>query len=144
MAIINGELWFSRDIMKEFLLEKVPAQSRLPEKASLSYREKEILLLMTTGMSNAEISDNSGSTTNCQYAVAENICAGGVYLRIFEPLKLHTKVKVEIFLPMQEYMLSMYKSISLIKLSGKVVRKDHCGMAVEFDKDYSISPLLCY
>ncbi len=57
MAIINGELWFSRDIMKNFLLEKVPDQNGSPEKVSLSFREKEILILMATGISNADIAD---------------------------------------------------------------------------------------
>ncbi len=87
-------------------------------------------------------SEKPESKMNSQYAVAENICAGGVYLRAIQPLGLNTKVKVEIFLPVQEYMISMYKNISLIKISGKVVRKDDAGMAIEFDKNYSISPLL--
>ena len=74
-----------------------------------------------------------------QYAIAENICAGGVYLRTFQPLGLNTKVMIELFLPVQEYLFPVQKNISLIKVSGTVIRSENAGMAVKFDKEYSRS-----
>ncbi len=56
-AILDGDLWFSRDIMKYFLLNKEFNQNVISEKPLLSFREKEILALVSTGMSNMDISE---------------------------------------------------------------------------------------
>mgnify|MGYP006307845315 FL=1 len=56
-AITSGELWFSRNVMKQLLLEKAYDQKKISEKSSLSLREKEILSLTANGMSNGEIAE---------------------------------------------------------------------------------------
>ncbi len=56
-AISKGELWFSRDIMKKFLMENTLEQKESSEKIMLSFREREILIFTATGMSNAEVAE---------------------------------------------------------------------------------------
>ncbi len=56
-AILDGDLWFSRDIMKNFLFDKDPDPNELSEKVLLSLREKEILVLVSAGMSNSDIAE---------------------------------------------------------------------------------------
>ena len=55
-AILNGELWFSRSVMvKPFLeLSAQPHETQVP----LSRREKEVLILIASGLTNDEISDD--------------------------------------------------------------------------------------
>lgn len=85
--------------------------------------------------------ENPEIKMNHQYAIAENICAGGVYLKTCKPLELKTRVKIKVFLPVPKNTVPFYKNISLIKVAGEVVRNDVFGMAVKFDKKYSITPL---
>ena len=61
IAILNGELWYSRDIMSvtlSSLVEKNNIQSpNIPDKIGLTRREKEILKLIALGKTNEEIAD---------------------------------------------------------------------------------------
>jgi DNA-binding CsgD family transcriptional regulator len=57
-AILNGELWFSRDILAKCLLEtgdspKVPQEA----KPRLTSREKEILIMVASGRANNKIAE---------------------------------------------------------------------------------------
>jgi DNA-binding NarL/FixJ family response regulator len=59
-AILNGELWYSRKTLTQFLLEKNPLKE-LTEQAiscNLTLREKEILGLVASGYSNKSIADD--------------------------------------------------------------------------------------
>ena len=57
-AILNGELWFSRKILSNFLIKQKPRHRAEPEViADLTFREKEILMKITSGASNKEIAD---------------------------------------------------------------------------------------
>jgi DNA-binding NarL/FixJ family response regulator len=60
-AMLDNELWFSREAMSAFLLgkqnrpvEPVPAEEDLGE---LSQREKEILLMLAAGATNKDIAE---------------------------------------------------------------------------------------
>lgn len=55
-AIRAGEIWFPRDIMKNFLLGK-DSDNDLSGKNLLSFREKEILALLSSGISNSDIAE---------------------------------------------------------------------------------------
>ncbi len=77
-----------------------------------------------------------------KYAVTENVCAGGVYLRTCQPLDLQAKVFIEIFLPVRDYKIAMKIKFSIIRISGRVIRRNGEGMAIEFDKEYSITPIV--
>jgi len=58
-AILNGELWFSRRIMTEMVLEFQKNDTVLPDLENpLTPREKEILLCILTGASNNQISSD--------------------------------------------------------------------------------------
>lgn len=56
ISIMNGNLWFSRNIMEKFLFQEHD-QNVKPEKNSLSFREREILSNIATGKSNSEIAE---------------------------------------------------------------------------------------
>ena len=57
-AILNGEFWFSRDTLTEWLLEtKNDPRSQRDIKAVITTREKQILLMIASGTSNGEIAD---------------------------------------------------------------------------------------
>lgn len=57
-AILNGELWLTRQILSRCLLNpKVPFRGTLNKNIILSSREKEILRCVATGASNKEIAE---------------------------------------------------------------------------------------
>lgn len=58
-AILNGELWFSRNILTDFILDTVSCAG-CPQKTQpvpLTPRETEILTIMATGATNEEIAE---------------------------------------------------------------------------------------
>lgn len=58
LAILKGELWYSRDIMSKFLLKPRPSTKLSGEiAAALTFREKEILTRIASGMSSKDMSD---------------------------------------------------------------------------------------
>lgn len=59
--IINGELWYSRKTMSRFLLEK-GSFAKLSKRAAatLTFREREILIGIASGASNKEIAEELG------------------------------------------------------------------------------------
>jgi DNA-binding NarL/FixJ family response regulator len=59
LAILDGELWYSREALSQFLIEP-RSQGMLPENADadLTVREKEILTRIADGASNKEIADS--------------------------------------------------------------------------------------
>lgn len=80
-----------------------------------------------------------------RYMVTANICAGGVYLRTDAPLAFDTRVHIGFFIPTPNPLnpeLSDDKIMSLVETTGCVIRCEDKGMAIQFDKDYTISPLL--
>ena len=60
-ALINGELWFSRKILNEYILENFnnnfQSYQYHPVRTSLTRREKEILMMIASGKTNQEIAD---------------------------------------------------------------------------------------
>ena len=64
-AILNGELWFSRkDLMKCILDSNSDNQMAMELKAMLTAREREILILIASGINNSEIADNLNISRN--------------------------------------------------------------------------------
>ena len=64
-AILNGELWFSRkDLMKCILDSNPDNQLAMELKASLTTREREILILIASGINNSQIADNLNISRN--------------------------------------------------------------------------------
>jgi DNA-binding NarL/FixJ family response regulator len=57
-AILNGQLWYSHDILSNYVIESRTPYNILQKKNhTLTFREQEILYLIATGASNKEISD---------------------------------------------------------------------------------------
>ncbi len=57
-AILDGQLWYSRDILSKYVIESRSPNNLLQKKNhTLTFREQEILYLIATGASNKEISD---------------------------------------------------------------------------------------
>lgn len=64
-AILNGELWFSRkDLMKCILDSKTESELTIELKALLTAREKEIIILIASGISNNQIAENLNISRN--------------------------------------------------------------------------------
>ena len=71
--------------------------------------------------------------------VTSNVCAGGAYLMTSSPLPKGVRVKIE--LDLQFGRLNEFRvRPSIVDVSGYVVRSDHQGMAICFDRKYKILP----
>lgn len=57
MSICSGELWFSRNALSQFADSKPLAMAKKDEKNVLTEREKDILILISFGLSNKRISE---------------------------------------------------------------------------------------
>jgi LuxR family transcriptional regulator of csgAB operon len=64
-AILEGELWFSRkDLMKCILEADTSSKLAMELKAQLTAREREILLLIASGINNSQIADKLNISRN--------------------------------------------------------------------------------
>jgi DNA-binding NarL/FixJ family response regulator len=64
-AILNGELWYSRkDLMKCLLDSNTDSEFALELKGLLTSREKEILILIASGISNTQIAEKLNISRN--------------------------------------------------------------------------------
>ena len=64
-AILEGELWFSRkDLMKCILEADTDSKLAMELKAQLTAREREILLLIASGINNSQIADKLNISRN--------------------------------------------------------------------------------
>ena len=71
--------------------------------------------------------------------MTKNICAGGAFLQTNKPLSVGTDVKMDLILSLDN-LQEMGGRRSRIDVSGSVVRTESQGMAVCFDKKYTIEP----
>ena len=82
--------------------------------------------------------DETGEQEPFEYKT-KNICAGGAYFDTDSPFAIGTDVNVNIVLTLNNLKPFGGKK-SRIYVSGSVIRTDRHGMAVCFDKRYSIMP----
>lgn len=75
--------------------------------------------------------------------LTQNISCSGVFLTTSNPLPIDTRVDLDFLLNQNELDrgLSNKKRIN-ISTSGKVIRTNEQGMAIEFDKLYKVSKLM--
>jgi len=72
-----------------------------------------------------------------------DICSGGAFFHTTEPLPEGTDVKIDLVLPLEEIKkLREDSSHAYIKITGTVLRSESSGMAVCFNKNYKIQPLI--
>ena len=73
--------------------------------------------------------------------VTSDICAGGAFFQTGNSLPEGTKVKIDLVLPLGRLrrLIREYDQAH-IRVTGTVVRREPEGMAVSFNRDYSIQP----
>ena len=71
--------------------------------------------------------------------ITYNICAGGTYFMTNSPLPQGTEVKMDVTLQ-RDKPSEPKRRLSIIDVSGHVIRTDHNGMAICFDREYKILP----
>ena len=79
------------------------------------------------------------------YMMTANICAGGAFLRTDASLTNDMHVHIGFFIPTQNPVNPESpedKVMALVETSGTVIRCDEMGVAIQFDKEYIISPLV--
>lgn len=69
----------------------------------------------------------------------ENISSGGAFFRTLRPLVKGTRVKIEVALNFLGHSVQRGNG-SLVKLKGEVLHSNPNGMAVRFDRPYTILP----
>ena len=82
---------------------------------------------------------NESGKTRAFEVMTKNICAGGAFLLTDKPLSVGTDLKMNLILSLDN-LKKMGGRSSRIDVSGSVVRTELKGMAVCFDKKYSIEP----
>jgi len=85
------------------------------------------------------IKAESGNTRAFEFMIRD-ICAGGAFFKTDTPLSVGTDVKMDLIIPLDKFKTGK-NNRSRIDVSGSVIRTEGQGMAVCFDKKYSITPL---
>lgn len=73
--------------------------------------------------------------------VTSNLCSGGAFFPTEQTLPEGTKVRVDLMLPLGglKKLISQYDH-ACIEVTGTVIRRESQGMAISFNRDYSIHP----
>jgi len=79
--------------------------------------------------------DNS-SIEFVRECTTSNICAGGVFFSMDNPLPVSTDVNVAIFWHPEMFIAGAETEKKQIKLSGRVVRAEKNGMAISFKNNF--------
>ncbi len=75
------------------------------------------------------------------FMIAANICSDGALLKTDKPLAVNTRVQVDFFLVINGVEPETKKKMSLVEVTGRVIRLENKAVAVKFDKNYRIWPL---
>ena len=73
--------------------------------------------------------------------VTSNISSGGAYVMMTEPLTQGMEVRMEIILPFNHLKKVKVEKDACVTITGKVVRAEAAGIAVQFNDDCSIMPV---
>ena len=68
-----------------------------------------------------------------------NVCAGGAYLMTNSPLPVGKQVKINLTLHLDR-LHELRPRLLIVDVSGYVIRTDHQGMAIRFDRKHKILP----
>lgn len=78
--------------------------------------------------------------------VTSDICAGGAFFPTENPLPIGTRVNIHVVLPLNYLKNGQIKHMvaknSLVRVSGAIIRTEKKGMAIRFDEEYEILPLV--
>lgn len=84
--------------------------------------------------------DSVPDSSKMSYRI-KNICSGGAYFFTDNPLRIGTKVEIDLQLDLKKYNIKKLAH-SEVQVSGSIIRTDSNGMAVKFDKNFKMSPVL--
>lgn len=73
--------------------------------------------------------------------MTSNISAGGVYVTTTEPPRQGMEVRMEFILPFNNLKKVKVETDACVTVTGKVVRAEAAGMAVQFNDDCNIVPV---
>ena len=88
-----------------------------------------------------ESSDGDGDGSIPAGLTTSNISAGGAYVMTSEPLQQGMEIKMEIILPFNNLKKVRVEKDACVMITGKVVRAEVAGIAVQFNDDCSIMPV---
>ena len=72
--------------------------------------------------------------------LTSDVCSGGAYFQTEQPLPEGTNVKLDLILSIEE-LKKLEGKHALIKVTGKVIRTESTGMAICFERGYTIKPV---
>ena len=72
--------------------------------------------------------------------VTQNVCAGGAYFDTSDPLAPNTRVSLYMMLEVPVQQNRSSNNLTKIEISGKVIRSERRGMAIQFNKSYKMQP----
>lgn len=104
---------------------------------TLKFNEKREMERFSLKLSTKVSMIDEGGKPRSFAAMTRNICAGGAFLKIAQPLPVETDVKINLILPMDNFRKLGGRS-SHIDISGSVIRTESEGMAICFNKKYHI------
>jgi len=73
--------------------------------------------------------------------VTENVCAAGTYFNTSNPLSSETRVSLYMTLEVPYQQNRSSNHLTRIEISGKVIRSEERGMAIQFDNGYKMLTL---
>ncbi len=73
--------------------------------------------------------------------VTQNVCAGGAYFNTSDPLSSETRVSLYMTLEVPDQQDRLSNHLTRIEISGKAIRSEECGMAIQFNNGYKVLPL---
>ncbi len=74
------------------------------------------------------------------YLTTNNVCSGGAYFRTDSQLQLGTEVGIDMQLTIN-LGTKAQKKLSCVQVSGRVIRIEETGMAIQFNRKYKILPV---
>ena len=74
--------------------------------------------------------------------MTSNISAGGAYVMTTEPLRQGMEIRMEIILPFNNLKKVKVERDACVMITGRVVRAEADGIAVQFNDDCSIMPVI--
>lgn len=96
-------------------------------------------------LSFVKVMGKNGNFSEPIYMMASNICADGIYLMSDDPFPLNTYVHIGFFIPTRNPIDTISpndKILSLLETTGRVIRCERNGMAIQFGKKCRIVPLI--
>ena len=74
--------------------------------------------------------------------VTQNVCAGGAYFHTSDPLPSGTRVSLNMMLKIPVQQNRSSNNLTKIEISGRVIRSESSGIAIEFNNGYKMLPLV--